>query len=73
VPGVARYRFVVERDEHRDSLRCEIELEDAADAEAVAETVRNRVRSALRFNAEVEVVASLDADAPAFVDTRTWE
>jgi phenylacetate-CoA ligase len=73
VPGVARYRFVVERDEHRDSLRCEIELEDAADAEGVAETVRNRVRSALRFNAEVEVVASLDSDAPAFVDTRTWE
>jgi phenylacetate-CoA ligase len=73
VPGVARYRFVVERDEHRDSLRCEIELEDAADAEGVAETVRNRVRSTLRFNAEVEVVASLDPDAPAFVDTRTWE
>jgi hypothetical protein len=31
------------------------------------------VLSALRFNAEVEVVASLDPDAPDFVDTRTWE
>ena len=72
-PGLARYRFVVERREHRDSLRCEIEPAEGADAAALAATVKERVRSALRFNVEVDVVASLEPDPPVLVDTRTWE
>jgi phenylacetate-CoA ligase len=73
VPEVTAYRFVVEREEHLDSLRCELVPAAGADAAAVVENVKERVRSALRFNAEVEVVESLEPDAPALVDTRTWE
>jgi phenylacetate-coenzyme A ligase PaaK-like adenylate-forming protein len=73
IPDVARYRFVVEREEHRDALRCEFVPAAGSDAATLAETVKERVRSALRFNADVEPVDSLDADAPVLVDTRTWE
>ena len=73
LPDVARYRFVVEREEHRDTLRCEFVPAAGADAATLAETVRERVRSALRFNAGVEAVDSLQADAPVLVDTRTWD
>jgi phenylacetate-CoA ligase len=73
IPDVTRYRFVVEREEHRDLLRCEFVPEAGADAATVAETVKERVRSALRFNADVEAVDSLEADAPVLLDTRTWE
>jgi phenylacetate-CoA ligase len=73
VQQVTAYRFVVEREEHRDRLRCEFVPAAGADAAALAETVKERVRSALRFNADVETVGSLDADAPVLVDTRTWD
>jgi phenylacetate-CoA ligase len=73
VPEVARYRFVVEREEHRDVLRCEFVPAAGTDAASLAESLKERVRSALRFNAEVEAVESLDPDAPVLVDTRTWE
>jgi phenylacetate-CoA ligase len=73
VPEVAAYTFVIERDEHRDRLRCELVPAAGADAATLVETVSERVRSALRFNADVEVVGSLDADAPVLVDTRTWD
>ena len=73
IPEVAAYTFLVEREEHRDRLRCELVAAADADAAAVVEAVRERVRSALRFNADVEAVESLEADAPALVDTRTWE
>jgi len=73
MPEVTAYRFVVEREEHRDRLRCELVPVADADAAAVVGAVKERVRSALRFNADVEAVESLEADAPALVDTRTWE
>jgi phenylacetate-CoA ligase len=72
-PDVTAYRFVVEREEHLDRLRCELVPAAGADAATVVENVKERVRSGLRFNAEVEAVESLEEDAPALVDTRTWE
>ena len=73
IPDVAQYRFVVEREQHRDLLRCEFVAGAGSDAEALAHTVKERVRSALRFNAVVEPVASLEADSPVLVDVRTWD
>jgi phenylacetate-CoA ligase len=73
VPEVTAYRFVVEREEHLDRLRCELVPAAGADAATVVANVKERVRSGLRFNAEVEAVDSLEEDAPALVDTRTWE
>jgi hypothetical protein len=35
--------------------------------------VAERIRSALRFRADVAVVPSLDREGPILVDTRTWE
>jgi phenylacetate-CoA ligase len=73
VSEVTAYTFIVEREEHRDRLRCELVPAEGADAAAVVEAVKERVRSALRFNADVEAVESLEEDPPALVDTRTWE
>ena len=72
VGGVARYRFVVERHEHRDVLRCELELAAGADEAKVVEAARERIRSSLRFNADVQT-ATFDADPPTLVDERTWD
>jgi phenylacetate-CoA ligase len=73
VPEVAAYRFVVEREGHRDRLRCEFVPAPGADAATVVETVKERVRSALRFNADVEAVESLEEDTPVLVDVRIWD
>lgn len=73
VREVTAYTFIVEREEHRDRLRCELVPAAGADTAAVVEAVKERVRSALRFNADVEAVESLEDDAPALIDTRTWE
>lgn len=70
--GVARYRVVITREEHRDELRCEF-VPDVEDSESVAERVREAIREGLRFQAEVVVVDSLPEDAPALTDERTWE
>jgi phenylacetate-CoA ligase len=71
--GVAAYRFVIDRQEHRDVLRCEIEPAADADEPELVRTVTEHIRSALRFNAEVTLVRSLDPDEPILVDARTWE
>ncbi len=71
LPGLAGYRFVVARAEHRDTLRCEIVPDAAADATAVTEAVREQVRATLRLSADVVPVSALP-DGPAIVDERDW-
>jgi len=73
LPGLDAFRLVIERSEHRDSLRCEVVATAGADAAALAAAVRERIRSGLRFDAEVLVVASLGDDEPTIVDLRTWD
>jgi len=77
VPGVAAWRFVVDRIDHRDELSCEIvpaDGVDGADVEGLVETVRGAVRSGLRFAVDVKVVEGLAADEVGRLsDVRTWD
>jgi phenylacetate-CoA ligase len=68
---VTRYRVTVDRPEHTDRVRCEVVAEGGD--EDVAPAVAGAIRDALRFSVDVQVVASLPEDAPAFVDERTWD
>jgi len=70
--GVAAYRFVVDRVEHRDRLRCEVVLAPGADAPTATDEVRSRVRSGLRFDVEATAVEALPDDGPVIVDARDW-
>ena len=70
-PGLAAFRFVVDRVDHRDLLRCEIEGEPGADHADLAARVHARVRAALRFDAQVAPVASVGEGA-LIEDTRDW-
>jgi phenylacetate-CoA ligase len=69
---VDAYRFVVDRVDHRDVLRCELVPAGAADVGALRSAVRERVRSGLRFDVEVTAVGELPDDA-RITDVRTWD
>lgn len=73
LPGLERFRFVVDRIDHRDVLRCEIVASAGADPAALAAAVTERIRSGLRFNAEVAVVPELGPDEAPIVDVRRWD
>lgn len=72
LPGLAAFRFAVDRSEHKDELTCSIVPETGIDPVELAATVGERIRSALRFRADVEVVDHLD-EGPVIDDRRTWE
>ncbi len=72
VPGVAAYRFLIDRVEHKDALRCEVVPAGGAGRE-VAEAVKSAVRSGLRFDVDVAIVDAIDADTPPVSDMRTWD
>lgn len=69
-PGIEAYRFVVERADHRDLLRCEVVLAPGAD-ERLPHRVRDVIRSRLRLSADVVCVNSLRA-GPTVDDRRDW-
>ena len=73
VDQVDAYRFVVDRADHRDVLRCELVLSAGADPATVAEHVRSRVRDGLRFDVDVRLVAEVTAAEGLIVDARRWE
>lgn len=72
IPGVARWRFVVDRVDHRDELACEVVVREGASAEAVVAEVTDRVRAGLRFACTVSAVAALPDDAGPIADRRDW-
>jgi phenylacetate-CoA ligase len=72
VPGIARFRLVIDRVDERDALGCEVVATPDADHELLAAAVRERIRSGLRFNAEVAVVEAIDDNESVIVDQRTW-
>lgn len=71
VQGVADYRMIIDRVEHRDVVRCEVVPD--GDRRLVTERVGEAIRDGLRFACEVTVVAPLPGDAERFIDQRTWE
>jgi phenylacetate-CoA ligase len=72
VPGIARFRLVIDRVDERDALGCEVVAMPDADHERLAAAVKERIRSGLRFNAEVALVEAIDDNEPLIVDQRTW-
>lgn len=73
LPDLESFRLLVDRFEHRDTLRCEVVPVTGADAARLAAAVKERIRSGLRFDAEVLVVAELAPDEPTIVDLRSWD
>jgi len=71
VPSVAAYRFLIDRVDHKDVLRCEVVPASGAGDPAAA--VKDAVRSGLRFDVEVSVVSGLEDDVPPVSDLRTWD
>lgn len=72
-PGVAGFRLLIDRVDHRDVLRCEIVALDGTPGDRLVEIVRGRIRSGLRFDADVAVVDTIPSDSPVLVDRRTWD
>ena len=74
VPSVAAYRFLIDRVEHKDVLRCEVvPAADGIDHQHLATEVHDTIRSGLRFDVQVQVVTALEAGAKPVTDLRTWD
>lgn len=73
IDGVSGYRFIIDRVEHRDELRCEIVPEPGQDPEELAQRIADEVRAGLRFTTGVDVVPALEESDGPIVDLRTWE
>lgn len=71
VQGVADYRMIIDRVEHRDVVRCEVVPD--GDRRLVAKRVAEAIRDGLRFACDVTVVAPLPRDAERFIDQRSWD
>lgn len=73
--GVAAWRFVIDRVNHKDELTCEVVLDDSTGARAdVVAQVRSAVRAGLRFAADVRAVDAVpEDDSGGIVDARTWD
>lgn len=70
--GADALRFVIGREDHRDSVVAEVVVTAGADADTVVAEAADRIRSELRFRADVRTADGFDDDA-VIVDTRTWD
>lgn len=70
--GADALRFVIGREDHRDSVVAEVVVTAGADADTVVAEAADRIRSELRFRADVRTADAFDDDA-VIVDTRTWD
>jgi phenylacetate-CoA ligase len=73
VAGVGSYRFLIDRVDHRDVLRCEVVAGPDADPDAVAVAVRTAVRDGLRFDVDVRPVGEPTPAEGPIVDLREWD
>src|SRR5439155_8303441 len=73
VSAVAAYRFLIDRVEHRDVLRCEVvPAAEGIDHDHLAGEVHDTIRSGLRFDVEVAVVSALEGGGGTITDLRSW-
>jgi phenylacetate-CoA ligase len=72
IDGIAAYRFMIDRVEHKDVLRCEVAPADNADARQLLAAVRDEVKAGLRFDVDVQAVTSVE-EGPTVVDLRSWD
>lgn len=70
--GADALRFVIGREDHRDSVVAEVVVTAGADPDSVIAEAADRIRSELRFRADVRAVDGFDGD-DVIVDTRTWD
>jgi phenylacetate-CoA ligase len=74
IPSVAAFRFLIDRVDHRDVLRCEVvPAAEGVDRHLLTTEVHDTIRSGLRFDVEVQVVRALEAGAAPITDLRTWD
>lgn len=73
VEGVDAYRFIIDRVDDRDTLRCEAVMSAGADPEEVARHVRTSVRNGLRFDIDFQPVADVTPADSSIIDSRTWD
>ena len=74
VPAVSTYRFLIDRVDHKDVLRCEVvPAAEGIDHAHLAAEVHDTIRSGLRFDVDVKVVTALEAGATPITDLRTWD
>jgi phenylacetate-CoA ligase len=74
VPAVSAYRFLIDRVDHKDVLRCEVvPAAEGIDHHHLVTEVHDTIRSGLRFDVEVKVVTALEAGATPITDLRTWD
>lgn len=73
IDGVEDYRFVVGREDHVDTLRCEIVPATSGDPTTLTEQVAQRVRDGLRFRADVVAVTHLTPGDGPLLDVRDWD
>ncbi len=71
-PGLAGFRFVIEREGHRDELTCEVVAAPGSDPIGLSDAVAEKIRSALRFRAQVRVVDEIP-EGSVVDDRRSWD
>lgn len=72
IPGIDGLRFVIDREDHKDTVVAEVVVAAGADEAAVVARAAEGIRSALRFRAEVRPVAQVDPAEP-IDDRRSWD
>lgn len=70
--GVEALRFLIGRENHKDTIVAEVVVADGADREAASSEAADLIRAELRFRAEVRVVDAIDGD-DVIVDDRSWD
>ena len=76
VVGIQEFRFVVERIDHTDQLRCDVVPAVGLTTDAVTEVIQksaSQINATLRFRCAVSAVDSLPDGGAIIDDQRSWE